>query len=123
MNWSDMLTLAIVLGVATFFVWRGSGTKNHKHGANCGCAPEDKTEVKKETAKVPASTPGAKVLPQATVQLIPKKSDASTSKSVSAAISIVAPSVEEGALNPIIGIAALVLALLSLAVQVWMYLG
>ena len=77
-------------------------------------------EVKKETAKVPASTPGAKVLPQATVQL-QRKSDASTSKSVSAAISIVAPPVEEGALNPVIGIAALVLALVSLAVQVWIW--
>ena len=77
-------------------------------------------EVKKETAKVPASTPGAKVLPQATVQL-QKKPDPSTPKSVS----IVVPPQESasGDLNPILGIAALVLALASLAVQVWMFIS
>ncbi|MEI8313226.1 MAG: hypothetical protein WCH98_20950 [Verrucomicrobiota bacterium] len=80
-------------------------------------------EAKKETAKVPASTPGSKVLPQATVQL-QKKPDASTPKSVSGAITVAStvsgPSEE---LNPIVGIAALVLALASLAVQVWMFIS
>ena len=79
--------------------------------------------MKKETAKVPASTPGAKVLPQATVQL-QKKPDASTPKSVSGAITVAAQdSAPSGDLNPIVGIAALVLALASLAVQVWMFIS
>ena len=80
-------------------------------------------EVKKETAKVPPSTPGAKVLPQATVQL-QKKPDPSASKSVST-MSVVVPPGEgaSGDLNPVIGIAALVLALASLAVQVWMFIS
>lgn len=80
-------------------------------------------EVKKETAKVPASTPGAKVLPQATVQL-QKKPDPSTPKSVST-MSIVVPPGEgaSGDLDPVVGIAALVLALASLAVQVWMFIS
>lgn len=63
------------------------------------------------------------MLPQATVQL-QKKPDASTPKSVSGAITIAGhaagPSEE---LNPIIGIAALVLALASLAVQVWIFIS
>lgn len=84
-------------------------------------------EAKKETAKVPASTPGAKVLPQATVQF-QKKPEASTPKSVSttAAITVAAPSTESSAsgdLSPVLGIAALVIALLSLGVQVWMMIG
>jgi len=48
MSWQNIITLAIVVGVATFFVWRSSGTKNHKHGCGCGCAHEDETEAKKE---------------------------------------------------------------------------
>ena len=80
-------------------------------------------EVKKETAKVPASTPGSKVLPQATVQ-IQKKPDASTPKSVSGVITVAAPeSAPSEDLNPVVGIAALVLALASFVVQVWIYIG
>ena len=80
-------------------------------------------EVKKETAKVPASTPGSKVLPQATVQL-QKKPDATSPKSVSGAITVTSTTSGGGEdLNPIIGIAALVLALASLAVQVWMFIS
>ncbi len=80
-------------------------------------------EAKKETAKVPASTPGSKVLPQATVQL-QKKPDASTPKSVSGAITIAAPeSAASSDLSPVLGIAALVLALASLAMQVWMFIS
>ena len=79
-------------------------------------------EVKKETAKVPASTPGGKVLPQATVQF--KKPEPTTPKSVVVAGGIgglpVPPSPD---LSPVIGIAALVLALASLAVQVWMFIS
>ena len=48
MSWQNILTLAIVLGVATFFVWRSSGAKNHKHGCGCGCAHADETETKKQ---------------------------------------------------------------------------
>lgn len=78
-------------------------------------------EAKKETAKVPASTPGAKNLPQATVQ-IQKKPDAS--KSMSGAITVAAPeSPASGDLSPVLGIAALVLALASFAVQVWMFIS
>ncbi|MFA7342958.1 MAG: hypothetical protein WC003_01515 [Terrimicrobiaceae bacterium] len=81
-------------------------------------------EAKKETAKVPASTPGSKVLPQATVQL-QKKPDPSISKSAVGTAITVASTTPASAedLNPIIGIAALVLALASLAVQVWMFIG
>jgi len=84
-------------------------------------------EAKKETAKIPASTPGAKGLPQATVQL-QKKPDASTPKSVAstAAITVAVPSEATSSsedLNPVLGIAALVVALLSLGVQVWMMIG
>lgn len=84
-------------------------------------------EAKKETAKMPASTPGSKVLPQATVQF-QKKQDASTPKSVSttAAITVSTPASETSSsedMNPVLGIAALVVALLSLAVQVWMMIG
>ena len=48
MSWQNILTLVVVLGVATFFVWRSSGTKDHKHGCGCGCAPEDETKAGKE---------------------------------------------------------------------------
>ncbi len=50
MSWQNILTLVVVLGVATFFVWRGSGTKDHKHGCGCGCAHGDETEIKKDNA-------------------------------------------------------------------------
>ena len=50
MSWQNILTLVVVLGVATFFVWRSSGTKDHKHGCGCGCAPRDKTAAEKEKA-------------------------------------------------------------------------
>lgn len=80
-------------------------------------------DAKKETAKVPASTPGSKVLPQATVQL-QKKPDASTPKSVSGAITIAEPEQAVSSdLSPVLGIAALVLALASLAVQVLMFIS
>jgi hypothetical protein len=48
MSWQNILTLVIVVGAAIFFVWRSSGTKDHKHGCGCGCAHEDETEAKKE---------------------------------------------------------------------------
>ncbi len=83
-------------------------------------------EAKKETAKVPASTPGSKVMPQATVQF-QKKPDASVSKSVAAtsAITVAAAgsSTASSDLNPVLGIAALVIALLSLGVQVLMWVS
>lgn len=79
-------------------------------------------EAKKETAKVPASTPGSKgVMPQATVQL-QKKPDAS--KSVATTSIAVTPAGDSTSsdLSPVLGIAALVVALLSLGVQLWMML-
>jgi len=48
MSWPDIATLVIVLGVATFFVWRSSGTRNHKHNCGCGCAHENPTETPKD---------------------------------------------------------------------------
>jgi len=48
MSWQNIVTLVVVLGVATFFVWRGSGVKDHKHGCGCGCAPGDEPEAKKD---------------------------------------------------------------------------
>jgi|GEM_PF-1424410 len=48
MSWQNILALAIVLGVATFFVWRSSGPKNHSHGCNCGCGHEDESETRKD---------------------------------------------------------------------------
>jgi hypothetical protein len=50
MNWQQFLTLLIVLGVATFFVWRSSGTKKHKHSHHCGCAHGCDAEKQKEKA-------------------------------------------------------------------------
>jgi F0F1-type ATP synthase assembly protein I len=50
MNWQNILVLVIVLGVATFFVWRSSGTKKHNHGCNCGCAQEDDAGPQKDQA-------------------------------------------------------------------------
>jgi len=82
-------------------------------------------EAKKETAKVPASTPGSRVLPQATVQL-QKKPDASTSKSMAGTAITVAAAPDSGVsgdLSPVLGVAALVLALASLAVQVWIFIS
>jgi hypothetical protein len=78
-------------------------------------------EAKKETAKVPASTPGSKALPQATLQLVKKDS----SQSVAPAGVVVQPSGDSGPseLEPWIGIAAAVVALLSLGMQLWMMLG
>jgi len=49
MSWQNILTLAIVLGVAIFFVWRSSG-KKHSHGCNCGCVHEDDPENQKNKA-------------------------------------------------------------------------
>jgi hypothetical protein len=77
-------------------------------------------DAKKETAKV---KPPGKPLPQATVQL-QKKPDASTPKSVSTAISV-APieATSQADLSPILGIAALVIALASFGVQVMIFIG
>ncbi|MFZ4774199.1 MAG: hypothetical protein ACOYM3_02475 [Terrimicrobiaceae bacterium] len=83
-------------------------------------------EAKKETAKVPASTPGSKVMPQATVQF-QKKPDASVSKSLAStsAITVAGPAGGSASsdLSPVLGIAALVIALLSLGVQVLMWVS
>jgi len=81
-------------------------------------------EAKKETAKVPASTPGPKgAMPQATVQL-QKKPDASKSVATTS-IAVMTPAGDSASsdLSPVLGIAALVVALLSLGVQLLMMLG
>jgi hypothetical protein len=81
-------------------------------------------EAKKETAKVPASTPGPKgVMPQATVQL-QRKPDASKSVATTS-IAVTTPATDSSSsdLSPVLGIAALVVALLSLGVQLWIKLG
>lgn len=79
---------------------------------------------KKETAKVGGGTP-TKVLPQATVQF--KRPAPSTSKSVSTNAPLVVQKTTEEVtvdeVNPILGAAALVLALAALGVQIWMMVG
>jgi hypothetical protein len=50
MSWQNVLTLVVVLGVATVFVWRSSGTKKHNHGCGCGCAHEGDAETQKDKA-------------------------------------------------------------------------
>jgi hypothetical protein len=83
------------------------------------------TESKKETAKVPASTPGSKTVPQATVQL-QKKPTTSTSKTVGPAITVApqpAPASSEGEVSPVIGGLALAASIAALLVQVWMIIG
>jgi len=81
-------------------------------------------EPKKETARLTAAVPPSKAsMPQATVQ-IQKKPD--SSKSVATTAITVAPAASETSsseLSPVLGIAALVVALLSLGVQVLIYLG
>ncbi|MEI6280155.1 MAG: hypothetical protein WCQ16_12345 [Verrucomicrobiae bacterium] len=79
-------------------------------------------EAKKETAKVPASAPGSKVgLPQATVQL---QRTPAASKSVSTgAIVVGQEGIPSSDLPPVLGIAALVVAVLSLGVQLWMLIA
>jgi hypothetical protein len=82
-------------------------------------------EAKKETAKVPASAPGTKTgLPQATVQL-QRGPEASKSASTSGAITVTPALASESSsdLSPVLGIAALVVAVLSLGMQLWMMLG
>jgi len=86
------------------------------------------SESKKETAKVPPSSLGPKPgMPQATVQL-QKKPAASSSKSVSTSASItVAPQPEpasvSGDVSPAIGAAALVVALIALGLQLWIFIS
>jgi hypothetical protein len=84
------------------------------------------TESKKETAKVPASSPGTKpAVPQATVQM-QKKPAASASKSVPPGAAItVAPASETpagGDVSPAIGGLALAASLVAMGIQVWMML-
>ena len=47
MSWPDILTLVIVLGIATVFLWRSSG-KEHKPGCGCGCDHGHEPEPKKK---------------------------------------------------------------------------
>jgi hypothetical protein len=80
--------------------------------------------AKKETAKVGGGTP-TKVLPQATVQF--KRPAPSTSKSVSTSAPLVVSKTTEEVtvdeVNPILGAAALVIALTALGFQIWMMVG
>ncbi len=83
------------------------------------------SESKKETAKVPASTPGSKTVPQATVQL-QKKPAASASKSVAPGAAItVAPQAgaSEGEVSPLVGGLALAASLVAMGIQLWTMLG
>lgn len=84
------------------------------------------SESKKETAKVPASTPGSKTVPQATVQL-QKKPAASASKSVApgAAITVApqADSSSDGDVSPLVGGLALAASLVAMGIQLWTMLG
>ncbi len=50
MSWQNIITLAVVVGVAAFFVWRSSGTKDHKHGCGCGCPHEGEADAKSKKA-------------------------------------------------------------------------
>jgi hypothetical protein len=87
------------------------------------------SETKKETAKVQQpATPASKVIPQATVQL-QRKPEGSTPKSVSTNVPLTvvpgnaAEPAGAGEVSPIIGIAALVVSLAALGIQLWMMLG
>lgn len=82
--------------------------------------------AKKETAKVPASTPGTRsgALPQATVQL--KRPEASKSISTGAAITVApapepAPAAQEG--TPVLPIAAAAISAIALLIQLWIMLS
>lgn len=85
-----------------------------------------RAETKKETAKVPVANVPTKPLPQATVQL-QRKPEGSTPKSVStsAPLTVVPDNTQSATddVNPILGVAALVVALAALGVQVWMMMG
>ncbi len=57
MNWQQLITLSIVLGVAILFVWRSSGKKpEHGSGCNCGCPHDhqDDASVKNVKKAAPA---------------------------------------------------------------------
>jgi hypothetical protein len=86
-----------------------------------------RTEAKKETAKVTPPPSASKPLPQATVQL-QRKPDQSASKSAStsAPITVVTEQTEvagSGEINPILGIAALIMSLAALGVQLWIWVS
>jgi len=44
MNWSQILILAVVIGITVAFVWRSSKKSG---GCGCGCAHEEHPEKKK----------------------------------------------------------------------------
>ena len=50
MNWPDILMLVTVLGVATFFVWRSSGTNSSDHHCGCGCHHDHAAETTEDEA-------------------------------------------------------------------------
>ena len=82
------------------------------------------SETKKETAKVQQPASGSKVIPQATVQL-QRKPEASTPKSVAttAPLTVISNTTTEAAgsgdVSMVFGVAALVVALAALGVQIW----
>ncbi|MFZ4598828.1 MAG: hypothetical protein ACOYNN_09310 [Terrimicrobiaceae bacterium] len=82
------------------------------------------SETKKETAKVQQPASGSKVIPQATVQL-QRKPEASTPKSVAttAPLTVVSNTTTEAAgsgdVSLVFGVAALVVSLAALGVQIW----
>lgn len=80
-----------------------------------------KPETKKETAKVPPSSP-VRPMPQATVQL--KQQAPSQSASVSGALKIqpVTPLKAQDTLSPVLGGIAVAAGLIALLVQIWMML-
>jgi hypothetical protein len=47
MNWQQFLPLAVIVTVATIFVWRGSGDKKPGCGSGSGCSHAKGADAKK----------------------------------------------------------------------------
>lgn len=51
MNWQQVLTLVIVLGVTAIVVWRSSSPHKHNRGCNCGCDHDPEAGNQKQKAQ------------------------------------------------------------------------
>ncbi len=51
MNWQQVLTLVIVLGVTAIVVWRSSSPHKHNRDCNCGCDHDHEAGNQKQKAQ------------------------------------------------------------------------
>ncbi len=51
MNWQQVLTLVIVLGVTAIVVWRSSSPHKHNRDCNCGCDHDYEAGNQKQKAQ------------------------------------------------------------------------